>query len=104
MEIQHTPKVTEFIRNLDSPLEGRVQRMLDLLESNGPDLRMPYSRSIREGLFELRVLGAVHVRILYFFHAQTIVTVHAFIKKRGALSSRDITRAISVKKEIIASS
>jgi hypothetical protein len=103
MEVLHAPQVKEFIDGLDAGLAGRVQRMVALLESNGADLRMPYSKPVRKGMFELRVLGASQVRILYFFHDARAITLHAFLKKRGALSPKDIAYAESVRKTILAS-
>lgn len=60
-----------FLRWLDT-LEGRLRsrayRAIYLLRDYGSQLRMPYSRKVRGALFELRIRGALHVRMLYVYH------------------------------------
>jgi len=102
MEVVYVSRAAQFIEELPAPLAARTKKTLDLLETHGHVLRMPYSRSVARGLFELRVLGAVHVRILYFFHNNQAVVVHALIKKRNDLSNKDIAYAKVVQKEVLA--
>lgn len=102
MEVVYVPRAAQFIEDLPTPLSARTKKTLDLLETFGHTLRMPYSRSVARGLFELRVLGAVHVRLLYCFHKNQAVIVHALIKKRSALSTKDIAYARAVQKEVFA--
>jgi len=49
----------------------------------GPNLRMPHSRAMGGGLFELRPRGCEGIgRVFYcFVIAQRIVILHAFVKK-----------------------
>ena len=58
-------------------------RLAELLVEYGPSLRLPHSRSLGEGLFELRPRGRTGVcRAFYCFMVGKRVTVlHAFIKK-----------------------
>ena len=52
--------------------------------------RPPLSKSIGEDLFELRHVGKLNTRVLYFFMKdQRIILVHGFRKKTRALSARD---------------
>ena len=102
MEVVYVPRAAHFIEELPTPLDARTKKTLDLLETHGHALRMPYSRSVARGLFELRVLGAVHVRLLYCFHKNQAVVVHALTKKRNDLSVKDIAYAKAVQKEVLA--
>ncbi|MDP3402781.1 MAG: type II toxin-antitoxin system RelE/ParE family toxin [bacterium] len=102
MEVVYVPKAAQFIQDLPNPLDARTKKTLDLLEALGHTLRMPYSRSIARNLFELRVLGAVQVRLLYCFHNNQAIILHALIKKRNALSAKDIAHARAVQKEVLA--
>lgn len=61
-------------------------RIAELLMEFGPDLRMPHSRSLGGGLFELRPRGREGIgRALYcFLIGERIVVLHAFVKKTQA--------------------
>jgi phage-related protein len=100
----YLPRAADFVANLDTPLDGRVRRMIRLLETLGNELRMPFSKPVENGIFELRVTGAVQVRLLYFFHNGEAVVVHAFSKKTEQLSRRDIEYALLARKNFIVES
>ncbi|HEY4473577.1 MAG TPA: type II toxin-antitoxin system RelE/ParE family toxin [Candidatus Paceibacterota bacterium] len=102
MQIIYLPKAADFVLGLDSPLDGRVRRMIKLLETLGHELRMPFSKPIEGGIFELRVVGAIQIRLLYFFHKGEVVVAHAFFKKTEQLSRKDINYALRARKVFIA--
>jgi hypothetical protein len=102
MEVFQTGEVTKFIQALPKSLQRRIDRTTSYLEREGHMARMPYSKPIGHGLFELRVIGAVHVRILYFFHENQAILVCAVIKKRNDLILKDIQRAMEVRKQFLA--
>ncbi len=102
MHIIYLPKAADFVANLDDPLVGRVRRTVKLLETLGSGLRMPFSKPVEHGLFELRIVGAVHVRLLYFFYKGEAVVVHAFAKKTERLSRGDIEYALLARNTFIA--
>ena len=85
----------DFIRSLTPKLTAKVLRTLDLLESNGPSLRMPYSRLLEDGIFELRVIFGTDIcRVLYYFSAGRIVILtNGFIKKEQKTPRRMIELA-----------
>jgi phage-related protein len=58
-------------------------RIMELLMEFGPDLRMPHSRAMGGGLFELRPRGREGIgRVFYcFVIGQRVVILHAFEKK-----------------------
>jgi len=98
MEIVHIRAVREFIIALPRPLAKRTDRMIDMLALHGNMLRQPYSKAVGSGLFELRVAGAIQVRVLYFFHDDRAILAHALIKKEQKLSRRDIAHALWIKR------
>lgn len=104
MNIMYLPKVHTFIESLEVPLDARVNKMLDLLESRGHELRMPFSKPIEDGIFELRIVGAVQIRLLYFFYNAQAVVVHAFFKKTEQLSRKDVAYALQMRNVFIAGS
>ena len=52
--------------------------------------RPPLSKPLGDGLFELRHVGKLNTRMLYFFaFGRRIIIVHGIRKKTRALASRD---------------
>ncbi len=81
LEYGSTP-VKEFLDALDPKMKAKTLRTIDLLEQNGPRLRLPYSGSLGNGLFELRVRqGSGITRVLYFFIGKKVVLTNGFTKK-----------------------
>ena len=70
-------------------------RVIELLFEFGPALRMPHSRAMGSGLFELRPRGREGVgRVLYCYASrQRIVMLHAFIKKTRATTAHELDTA-----------
>ena len=77
-------------------------RLVELLTEFGPDLRMPHSRALGSGLFELRPRGREGIgRALYcYLVGERIVVLHAFVKKTQATPERDIKIARNRMKEV----
>ncbi len=70
-------------------------RLVELLTEHGPLLRLPHSRSMGDGLFELRPRGSSGIgRAFYcFLFGKRIVIVHAFIKKTQQTPDRELRLA-----------
>ena len=75
--------VEEFITSLDMKMQAKMIGLLELLEEKGNQLREPYSKSIDDGIFELRCkVGNNITRILYFFYYEgKIILTNGFVKK-----------------------
>lgn len=86
-------RVVRFLNSLELPLRARVDHSLHLLEEYGNKLGMPHSKSLGGGLFELRVVGGIHIRVIYAFHAGNIWVLHGFHKKTGRISKKDLDHA-----------
>ena len=88
-----------------------VQEFLDKLKTTDPDdfaavvaglaklrnrqyHREPLSKPLSDGLFELRHVGKLNTRILWFFvRDRRIVAVHAIRNKGRAIPARDVETA-----------
>lgn len=69
------------LEELPDRLRGQMYRLIEKLEKEGR-LKMPHSRVIGGGLFELRVGGANIARTLYCYaKGNQIYLLHAFVKK-----------------------
>lgn len=64
-------------------MKAKVPRTIDLLKNNGPLLREPYSKSLGDGIFELRIKQRNDItRVLYFFFiGNKAILTNGFIKK-----------------------
>ena len=78
-------------------------RLTELLAEHGPNLRLPHSRALGEGLFELRPRGRSGIgRAFYcFVIGRRIVVVHAFIKKSRQTPDRELKLARKRVKELL---
>lgn len=98
------PVVQEFIDDLQKPTRAKVFRQLDVLEVKGAELGMPNSKSLGDGLVELRVRsgrGTNEVRIFYIFaKGQRIYLLHGFIKKTFETPAKELKVARQRKAEI----
>ena len=58
-------------------------RLVRLMEGHGADLRMPHSRAMGQGLFELRCRGQEGIGRAFYctLVGREIVILHSFIKK-----------------------
>lgn len=77
-------------------------RLADLLEEFGPALRMPHSRAMGDGLFELRPKGREGIgRVFYcFLVGKRIVMLHSFIKKTEETPRRELKIAVERMREM----
>jgi phage-related protein len=77
-------------------------RLVELLAEHGPNLRLPHSRALGDGLFELRPRGrSGSGRAFYCFRVgKRIVIVHAFVKKTQQTPEKDMKLARKRMKEL----
>jgi phage-related protein len=58
----------DFLLSLEPKMRAKMLWTIQLLQENGTALRMPYSESLEDGIFELRAkVGSDISRVLYFF-------------------------------------
>ena len=93
----------EFIKSLPPAMSAKMLMCIDLLEEFGPQLRLPYSGHLEDGIFELRAkVGSDISRVLYFFivDGKAILT-NGFIKKTQKTPKRELQRAKDYRKEYL---
>ncbi len=98
--------VEEFLDDLmrDNPkLHAKTVRNIELLSDYGLSLGMPYVRSLRGGIYELRSeVGSNASRILYFYFVEqrnTIIMTNGFLKKTQKTPQNELEKAKLYKKE-----
>lgn len=96
-----TDKIKKEIDKLDIKIQVHIDELIILLQDYGQELRMPYSKPLGRGIFELRVIGITHIRLLYCFYKNKAVILNIIVKKQNKLSGKDILLAIK-RKELLA--
>lgn len=94
-DIEIEPEVADWLDGLDGDTQWpRAAQAIDRLESAGNDLRMPHSRSLGEGLFELRFRfdDAEH-RITYTFLSGQRIRLLTVFRKQQQVERREVARA-----------
>ena len=90
-----TEPAKDFILSLDVKMRAKMLRTIEMLRLNGHYLREPYSKSLDDGILELRAkVGSDISRILYFFVVgQKVILTNGFIKKTQKTPKEEIERA-----------
>ncbi len=90
-----TQPAADFLVSLDVKMRAKTIRTIQLLQNFGFDLREPYSKSLGDGIFELRTqVGNNISRVLYFFIVgQKIILTNGFIKKTQKTPAKEIELA-----------
>ena len=83
---------------------GFVARFLhyaERMETYGPDLGMPHTRAMGEGLFELRIKAAEGIARVFYCTVvnRRIVMLHHFVKKTDKTPRRELATALRRMKE-----
>jgi phage-related protein len=90
------------VKNLPGGIFAGYRRLVALLEMHGADLRMPQSRAMGEGLFELRPRGTEGIgRVFYCtMIGRRIVMLHSFVKKTQETPIKELRVAYTRMKEV----
>ena len=91
------------IEALPVGLRASYARLTELLEEFGLELRMPHSRAMGSGLFELRPRGREGIaRVFYCTKVgRKIIILHSFIKKTNETPKREMDIARRRQREVI---
>ena len=82
----------EFLFNSDVKMRAKLTGLLKILQEYGNMLREPYSKSLGNGIFEIRCKADNNIsRVLYFFYAnKKIILTNGFIKKSQKTPQNEI--------------
>ena len=98
----YSTRVEAEINALPAGFLARFMRYAERMETYGPNLGMPHTRSMGDGLFELRLKAAEGIaRILFCTVVERqIVLLHQFVKKSEKTPKRELQIAWNRMKEI----
>ena len=91
--------VKEFLDNLDKKMREKALGQIAILEEKSRTLREPYSKYIKDGIFELRIKFSSDItRIFYFFYVEDrAILTNGFIKKTQKTPTSEIEKALKYK-------
>ena len=80
---------------------SRFVRYAERMEIYGPDLGMPHTRAMGEGLFELRLKAAEGIARVFYCSVvnRKIVVLHSFVKRTDKTPPRELKVARQRMKE-----
>ena len=98
----YSQSLQEEILALPAGFLGRYLRYSDRMEVYGPDLGLPHTRAMGEGLFELRLKAAEGIARVFYctMVGKKIVILHQFIKKTDKTPSKELEIARRRLKEV----
>ena len=88
----YSRKVEDEILALPAGFVARFVRYAERMQAFGPDLGMPHTRAMGDGLFERRLKSAEGIaRVLYCITVgRRIVVLHQFVKKTARTPRREV--------------
>jgi len=94
--------IQDWVANLPVGLRATYARLSSLMVEYGIDLRLPYSRALGDGLFELRLKGKEGIARIFYctLIGKRIVILHGFIKKTQEIPKIVLEKAIRRMREV----
>jgi phage-related protein len=96
-------KLFDWVKALPVSIRADYARLTELLENFGCELRLPHSRAMGKGLFELRPRGKEGIaRIFYcMVRGKSIIVLHGFVKKTQKTPLKELDKANKRMKEVM---
>jgi len=90
--VYHSEAIEQEVLRLPPGLLARYLRLTDLMMVFGPNLGMPHTRPMGDGLFELRIKAQEGISRVFYctLVGQRIMMLHCFIKKSQKTPSKEI--------------
>ena len=98
----YNKKVEKQLLAWPDKLLANYLRIIDMIEINGPDLGLPFTRAMGGGLFEIRAKSHYGIGRAFFciLTNKEIIILHSFIKKTEKTPSKELKIAQKRMKEV----
>ena len=98
----YNERVEAEILALPAGFLARFLRYAERMEVFGPDLGMPHTRAMKEGLFELRLQAAEGIARIFYCTVleRNIVMLHQFVKKTEKTPRKELAVALKRLKDL----
>ena len=95
-------QVREETFSLPKKILAKTLHIFELVELQGANLGLPYTKSLDNGLFEIRAKGEEGIgRSIYCYEKnKVIIILHSFVKKSNKTPKRALDLALKRKKEL----
>ncbi|MGD9108775.1 MAG: type II toxin-antitoxin system RelE/ParE family toxin [Gammaproteobacteria bacterium] len=100
--VYYSAKVKSKIWTWPKRLAARYKRIIDTIKVKGPNIGMPITKPIGDGLFEIRVQGKNEVGRVFFCYIikREVFILHGFVKKTQEIPLRELRLAQTRMKEV----
>lgn len=98
----YNQNVQDWIEKMPVGIRAAYAKLTGLLVEFGMDLRLPHSRAMGDGLFELRPKGKEGIARVFYctLVERRIVVLHGFVKKTQETPRKELDIAIRRMKEV----
>ena len=98
----YSARLQNEILELPAGFVARFLRYAERMEIYGPDLGMPHTRAMGDGLFERRLKAGEGIARVFYCTAvgRRIVMLHQFIKESGKTPRKELAIARARMKEV----
>jgi hypothetical protein len=95
-ELDGRVPLMEWLDQLPSKARKKCFAFIEILETEGHEVRRPVADYLRDGIYELRpTFGGQQHRILYFFSGNRAIVLSHGIRKEKAVPQGEIDRALA---------
>ena len=96
------PRVEAGLLEMAAGFVARFIRYAERMEVYGPDLGMPHTRAMGDGLFELRLKGPEGIARVFYctLSRRRIMMLHHFVKKTQKTPTKEIDIARKRMREV----
>jgi len=100
--IFYNDRVAREIRQLPKNIQAAFFRLVDTMKKTGPNLGLPHTKAMGNGLFEMRPKTSEGIGRAFYCTIvnQRIVILHSFIKKTQKTPKRERDKAQRRMKEV----
>ena len=98
----YSESVRDEILDWPDGIQASFTRIAEQMTEYGPNLGMPYTRAMKESLFEIRAKGREGIGRAFFcmLVGRRIVILHGFIKKTEQTPAKELKTARQRLKEV----
>jgi phage-related protein len=90
--VYYSESVMQFVDALPVGIRACYARITERMIVHGPNLGMPYTRAMGDGLFEIRAYGREGIARVFYCRAvgRKIVMLHGFVKKTDKTPPKEL--------------
>jgi hypothetical protein len=94
--------VVDWLKKQNKDVQTKAVDLAKRLKKEGEDLKMPFAKLLRDGIYELRISSQnIPYRILYSFVGKSIVLLTNGTRKEGEVPPEEIEKAITFRNKYL---